>query len=56
MTGIAEVEDIKDGLVAPRHPPPNQQVSPASPASPASPDVFSITVIIIMNIFWFLQN
>jgi len=27
MTGIAEVEDIEDGLVAPRRPPPKHSTS-----------------------------
>ena len=42
MTGIAEVEDIEDGLAAPRRR--LQSIQQVSPASPASPDVFSITV------------
>jgi len=43
MTGVAQVDEIENGLHRVARLQSIKRVSPASPASPASPDVFSIT-------------
>jgi len=44
MTNIAEAEEIKDGLAAPRRPPASKAFNESLPHRPrTSPDVFSIT-------------